>query len=347
MPVTTKTQIQVDAAPIDQVFAQQLASMLDVVTQAKQKHRAVAGEAMKVDDILLQANDGISLAQIIDASMQDAGQMLAHMYYQLEAASRQTYVNLVEVNNQLRGQIDNLARFFDQVTFKQQAIFKQPKEIFIPKGVEQGDCLTLSIPNTNLNQLGLPSWQLVDGPVLPQRHGDILSFQFDRLQLRTSERISLTLGDANILEECVDNIHTTMGIVADLINQAELDWLNQAVVHQGQLQVYAPDILTTNLFIEQQSVAIEDSVASLQVNNQSHFQQAMQTIISAINQLADYRDVATSIANELHDAVYELMSKPVDSAMSKPLAEAMAKDVQNMFAHQPAQSVQAQANLED
>lgn len=347
MPVTTKTQTQVDAAPLDQGFAQQLTSMLDVVTPAKQQQRVVAAESMKVDDILLQANDGISLAQIIDASMQEAGQMLAHMYYQLEAASQQIDVNLVEVNNQLRGQIDNLARFFDQVTFKQQPIFKQAKEITIPKGVVQDDCLTLSIPNTNLNQLGLPSWQLIDGPVLPQRHGDILSFQFDRLQLHTSERISLALGDANILEECVDNIHTTMEIVADLINQAELDWLNQAIVHQGQFQVYAPNIHTANLFIEQQSVAMEDSIANLQVNSQAHFQQAMQTTISAINQLADYRDVATSIANELHDAVYELMSKPIDNGMSKPLAEAMAKDVQNMFAQQPAQSIQAQANLED
>lgn len=347
MPVTTKTQTQVDVAPIDQGFAQQLASMLDVVTPAKQQQRFVAAESMKVDDILLQANDGISLAQIIDVSMQEAGQMLAHMYYQLEAASQQSEANLVEVNNQLRQQIDNLALFFDQVMFKQQAIFKQPKDITIPKGVEQGDCLTLSIPNTNLNQLGLPSWQLIDGPVLPQRHGDILSFQFDRLRLHTGERISLTLGDANILEECVDNIHSTMEIVAELINQAELDWLNQALVHQGHFQVYGPNIHTANLFIEQQRVAIEDSVANLQVNNQIHFQQAMQTIIGAINQLADYRDVATSIANDLHDAVYELMSKPIDSAMSKPLAEAMAKDVQNMFAQQPAQSIQSQANLED
>ena len=350
MPVTTKQTQQV-ATPVDDVFAKQLETMLGSVGMSQEKQpqgieRRVEQGQVSVDEVMQQANDGISLAQIVDMTMQQAGDLLAQLYYQIEAASQDASTNYVDLNNRIREQMAALDDLFASVTFQQQAVFQQPGHRDFPTGLKQGEQLTLQIPNTSLSQLGAKSWQMVDGPVLPIRQQQQLSYRFNNLRLQAGQRVRLMVGEADVLQECLHDLNSTMQTVADLINQAELDWLNNAVVEQGVLSINATGIEQSQLTIEAPSVAVEDSLATLEVSSQEHTQTAMQVIIGAINMLADYRDVAVSVACELHQAINNLMAMPRDDEMTEPLAEAMVKDVQKMFEQQPAQSLVAQANVE-
>jgi exonuclease VII small subunit len=351
MPVTTK-QTQQTATPVDDGFAKQLESMLGSVGMSKEKQpqcveRRVEQGQVSVDEVMQQANDGISLAQIVDMTLQQAGDLLAQLYYRIESASQDAGTNYVDLNNRIREQMAALDDLFASVTFQQQAVFQQPGHRHFPTGVKQGEQLTLQIPNTSLSQLGAKSWQMVDGPVLPIRQQQQLSYRFNNLRLQTGQRVRLMVGEADVLQECLHDLNSTMQTVADLINQVDLDWLNDAIVEQGVLNINATGVEQSQLTIEAPAVAVEDSLATLQVASQEHTQASMQVIIGAINMLADYRDVAVFVASELHQAMNNLMAMPRGEEINAPLAEAMVKDVQKMFAQQPVKSVLAQANLED
>ena len=351
MSVTTKQDQQLESQ-VDDAFAKQLESMLESVSATRGKHLepvepAVLPSQVSIDEVVQRANDGISLAQIVDVTMQEAGELLAQLYYQIEAASQTTDTNYVDLNNNIRSQIEAVDSLFAGKTFQQQAIFRSPASHRFPTGLNTQDEITLQIPNTALNQLGAKSWQLCDGPVLPIRQHNNLSFRFTNLKLQQGQRVRLLLGEADVLEECLFDLNVTMQTVADLINQAELDWLNQAIIQNGIISVYAPDLEQANLSIEAPAVAIEDSLAMLQVQTQAHTQKALQVIVGAINTLADYRDIAVSVANQLYQSVNELMAMPKGNELNAPLADAMVKDVQNMFTQQPARSMVAQANIKD
>lgn len=346
MPVTTK-QLGQEQVHNEDAFAKQLDAMLGSLggdrSEPIRSERAVTPDRVTVDEVLTQANDGISLAQIIDITMQQAGDQLANLYYQIESASQSTITNYVDLNNSVRQSIDQLADMLAQVQFQEQAIFQAPTSRRVPTGVKTDEFVTLQIPNTALNQLGASSWQLRDGPIMPTRHDSNLAFRFNSLRLQTGQRVRLMLGEADVLQECMGGLQDTMQQVADIINQAELDWLNNAIINGSELTVTANGIAQACLQTEQQGVAVEDSLATLQVTNAEHAKQAMQVIIGAINMLADYRDVAVSVANDLHTAMNDLMNAP---ALQQPLAQAMVHDVQKMFEQQPVQAVVAQANTE-
>lgn len=347
MPVTTK-QVQQADKQVDAGFAKQLESMLGgIATTEKPVEKQVIQGHVSVDEVMQQANDGISLAQIVDMTLQQAGDLLAQLYYQIEAAGQEATTNYVELNNTIREQMAALDDLFAGVTFQQQAIFQQPGSRQFPTGVNQDEQLTLQIPNTSLNQLGAKSWQMVDGPVLPTRQQNQLSYRFSNLRLQTGQRVRLMVGEADVLQECLHDLHSTMQTMADLINQAELDWLNNAIAEQGTLSINAISDEQSQLTIEAPAVAVDDSLATLQVKSQEQTLAAMQVIIGAINMLADYRDVAVSVAGELHQAMNNLMAMPRGDELNAPLAEAMVKDVQKMFEQQPAKSVMAQSNIED
>ena len=348
MPVTTKQQ---QTAQIDDSFAQQLETMLGGVGSTREKpsskyEREIKPGQVSVDEVIQQANDGISLAQIIDVTMQKAGDLLAELYYQIEAAGQDTVTNYLDLNNTIRLQMDALSRLFAGVTFQQQAIFQASQSYRIPTGTNKDDNITLQIPNTSLNQLGAKSWQLTDGPVLPVRQGNKPSFRYNNLKLQQGQRVRLMLGEADVLQECLDDINATMQTVADLINQAELDWLNQTIIENGNISLQAIGVDKAQLSIESPAVALQDSLAMMQVQTQAHAEKAMQVIIGAINMLADYRDIAVSVSNELFQAVNNLMAMPKSDDINAPLAEAMVKDVQKMFEQQPTKSVIAQANID-
>lgn len=347
MPVTTK-QVQQTDTQVDEGFAKQLESMLGGIAAMREPvEKQVIQGNVSVDEIMQQANDGISLAQIVDMTLQQAGELLAQLYYQIEAASQDATTNYVDLNNVIREQVAALDDLFAAVTFQQQPIFQVPGERQFPTGINSGEQLILQIPNTALNQLGTKSWQLVDGPVLPVRQDNQLSYRFNNLRLQTGQRVRLTVGEADVLQECLHDLNNTMQTVADLINQAELDWLNNAIVEKATLFINATGIGHSQLTIEAPAVAVEDSLAILQVKSREQTQAAMQVIIGAINMLADYRDIAVSVASDLHQAMNNLMVLPRGDELNAPLAKAMVKDVQKMFEQQPAQSVIAQANVED
>ena len=350
MPVTTK-QVQQTITQVDDAFAKQLEAMLGGVGAASSKQPAKVERQLQqgqvsVDEVMQQANDGISLAQIVDMTLQLAGDLLAQLYYQIETAGQDANTNYVDLNNQIREQITALDDLFAGVTFQQQAIFQHPTTRQFPTGIHQDDVLTLQVPNTSLSQLGLKSWQMVDGPVLPTRQNNQLSYRFNNLRLQAGQRVRLMVGEADVLQECLHDLTSTMQTVADLINQAELDWLNHAIVEQGTLTVNATGVDQTQLTIEAPAVAAEDSLAALSVTTEEHTQTAMQVIIGAINMLADYRDVAVSVASDLHQAMNNLMALPRGDELTAPVAEAMVKDVQKMFEQQPAQSIRAQSSIE-
>lgn len=351
MPVTTKQEQHSNTVTNDS-FAKQLGSMLGgMSTQKKNQHTKIARRIqpgqVSVEEVIQQANDGISLAQIIDVTMQQAGDMLAQLYYRIEAASQDSATNYVQLNKAICAQMTELSNLFAGVTFQQQNIFQSPTSHRIPTGINKDDRITLQIPNTSLNQLGTKTWQLIDGPILPICHNNQLSFAYNNLTLEPGQRVRLMLGEADVLQECLGDLHTTMQTVADLINQAELDWLHQAMIENGSIGLMAQGVDKAKLSIEAPAVSVEDSLAMLQVPAQEHAQQALQVIIGAINILADYRDIAISVSNELFQAVNGLMTMPKSDEINVPLADALVKDVQNMFAQQPTKSVMAQANLED
>lgn len=348
MPVTTKQQVQHADSQIDEGFAKQLESMLGgIATTRKPVEKQVVQGSVSIDEVMQQANDGISLAQIVDMTLQQAGDLLAQLYYQIEAAGKDATTNYVELNNAIREQMAALDDLFAGVTFQQQPIFQQPGARQFPTGINLDEKLTLQIPNTSLNKLGAKSWQTVDGPVLPTHQQNQLSYRFSNLCLEEGQRVRLMVGEADVLQECLHDLHSTMQTVADLINQVELDWLNNAIVEHGTLSITAIGVEQSQLTIEAPAVAVDDSLAALQVKSQEQTQAAMQVIIGAINMLADYRDVAVSVASELHQAMNNLMAMPRSEELNSPLAVAMVKDVQKMFEQQPAQSILAQSNIED
>lgn len=125
-------------------------------------------------------------------------------------------------------------------------------------------------------------------------------FNCNNLRLQQGQRVHLSVGDADIIEECIVDVHTTLQTIADLIHQAELDWLNQATVFDNQLSIHAKGIGQSCMVIESQSVAKDDSLAALQVSDSQSAQQVMNSLIGAINMLADYlyRDEAVSVAQD-------------------------------------------------
>lgn len=357
MPVTTQTTHSLNHAKLDDRFTKQLESMLggvsaSRVTKQTVVEREVQAGQVSLDEVLPQANDGISLAQVIDATLQQAGEQLAQVYYTIESAAQNSHTNFIELNNLARQQLDEVAELFAKTSFQDQAVFQSTNPIAnarkIPTGLNQDDYLTLQIPNTAMNQLGSNSWQLADGPVMPSRLGDKLVFNCNNLRLQQGQRIHLTLGDADILEECVIDVKTTLQVISDLINEAELEWLNQATVTHEQFSVVSRTVENGSLIVESQAVAVNDSLAALQVNDSDSAQKAMNSIVGAINMLADYREITVSVANDLHSAVNDLLNAPLQQAqdMNAPLASAMVKDVQKMFEQCPAQAVVAQANTQ-
>jgi hypothetical protein len=186
---------------------------------------------------------------------------------------------------------------------------------------------------------------------MPSRLGDKLVFNCNSLRLQQGQRIHLTVGAADILEECMVDLHITLQTIANLINKAELEWLNQADVSDNSFSFSAQGVVQSRLVVESQSVAVEDSLAALQVNDSKSAQQAMNSIVGAINMLADYRDVVVTVANDLHSAVNNLLNAPLQQVqaqdMNAPLAGAMVKDVQKMFEQLGAAAMLAQANIED
>ena len=360
MPVTTQSIASLNKTKLDDGFAKQLESMLGGVSAARlnkktQIERQLEPGQVSLDEVLSQANDGISLAQIIDATLQQAGEQLAQVYYTIDSAMQNFQTNFVELNNLARQQLDQIAELFAKTSFQGQAVFQMsgqiPNSRKIPTGVNANQYLTLQIPNTAMNQLGSTSWQLTDGPVMPSRLGDKLVFNCNNLRLQQGQRIHLTVGAADILEECMVDLHTSLQTISELINQAQLDWLNQAVVSSNQLSVTVIGVEQSRLVVESQSVAVDDSLAALEVKDSHSAQQAMNSIVGAINMLADYRDVVVAVANDLHGAVNNLLNAPLQQVqaldMSATLAGAMVKDVQKMFEQQSAAAMLAQANIED
>lgn len=352
MPVTTQTTHSLNHTKRDDSFAKQLESMLGGVSASRVTKQTVVEREVKpgqvsLDEVLPQANDGISLAQIIDATLQQAGEQLAQVYYTIESAAQNSHTNFVELNNLARQQLDEVAELFAKTSFQGQAVFQSTNPIAnarkIPTGLNQDDYLTLQIPNTAMNQLGSHSWQLTDGPVMSSRLGDKLVFNCNSLRLEQGQRIHLTLGDADILEECAIDVQTTLQVISDLINAAELEWLNQAAVAHEQFSVVSTTVESGSLTVESQGVAVNDSLAALQVKDSDSAQKAMNSIVGAINMLADYRDVAVSVANDLHGAVNNLLNAPLQQVqaqdMNAPLAKAMVKDVQKMFEQQGVRSL--------
>ena len=360
MPVSTQSNQAINTTKLDDGFAKQLETMLGGVsagrlTQASIIERDVQPGLVSLAEVLPQANDGISLAQIIDVTLQQAAEQLAQAYYSLEGAMQNPQANFVAMNNLARQQLDKVADLFAQTCFQGQAVFQSSQQWQstreIPTGVEKDDYITLQIPNTAMNQLGGASWQLTDGPIMPSRLGDKLVFNCNNLRLQQGQRIHLMLGDADILEECSVDLQTTLQTIAELINQAQLDWLNQAVVANNQLSVTTIGVEQSRLGVETQSVAVDDSLAALEVKDSHSAQQAMHNVVGAINMLADYRDVVVTVANDLHSAVNNLLNAPLQQVqaqdMNAPLAGAMVKDVQKMFEQQSAVAMMAQANIED
>ena len=360
MSVTTQSSQAINTTKLDEGFAKQLESMLGGVsagrlTPASIIERDVQPGLVSLAEVLPQANDGISLAQIIDVTLQQAAEQLAQAYYSLEGAMQGPQTSFVEMHNLARQQLDKVADLFAQTCFQGQAVFHSSQQWQstrkVPTGVDADDYITLQIPNTAMNQLGGASWQLTDGPIMPRRLGDKLVFNCNNLRLQQGQRIHLTVGDADILEECIVDVNTTLETISTLINQAQLDWLNQAVVADNHLSVTAIGVEQSRLVVESQSVAVEDSLAALEVKDGHSAQQAMNSIIGAINMLADYRDIAVSVANDLHSAINNLLNAPLHQVqaqdMTAPLAGAMVKDVQKMFEQQSAVAMLAQANIED
>jgi hypothetical protein len=106
------------------------------------------------------------LAQIIDATLQQAGEQLAQVYYTIDSAMQNSQTNFVELNNLARQQLDQIAELFAKTSFQDQAVFQMsgqiPNSRKIPTGVNADQYLTLQIPNTAMNQLGSTSWQLTE-----------------------------------------------------------------------------------------------------------------------------------------------------------------------------------------
>ena len=270
MPVTTQTTHSLNHTKLDDSFAKQLESMLGGVSASRLSkktilERRVESGHVSLDEVLPQANDGISLAQIIDATLQQAGEQLAQVYYTIDSAMQNSQTNFVELNNLARQQLDQVADLFANTRFQDQAVFQSSGTASnfrkVPTGLCEDEYLTLQIPNTAMNQLGNSSWQLTDGPVMPSRLGDQFVFNCNNLRLQQGQRIHLILGDADILEECIVDVETTLLTISDLINQAELEWLNQADVSNNSFYVSAKGVEQSRLVVESQSVAVEDSLA--------------------------------------------------------------------------------------
>lgn len=347
---STQVAVTPSDSHMDQGFANKLEGMLAGLapTKAAAQVKPVEQGSVTLDEVMVQANDGIALAQTIEACILDCSQILLQMFNHIQQGIDQSALEQAVFSNDLLYLKEQLQQRVDDTRFNGTPVFQKLPAMHVATSLTDNEKLTLHIPKLNSHEIGIPTWQAKAGVHTPRRAESSVQYRFNETLIEENDRIRLVIEGHDLVQEYMHDMATTLQVVASLINNAQLQSISSARADNSELTMNlaaSNTAYTGQLFVESQSVASEHSVAAIYVTDENAALDAMQVISGAMNMYADYRDQVNMVAEQIHGAVESLMSAPIEghymADMEMPLAQAVAKDVGKMIEQNGVQGMLA------
>ena len=288
-----------------------------------------------LNQAIRNANDGISLAQTAESSLDSHSGILQRMRVLAVQAANDTYssTDRKTLNNEIVQLKEEFNRSVGQATFNGQKILDGSNSQFtFQVGHTSADTVTIDVTNMSGTQIGPQTWSasvgvttltttlevtgVTSGTIIPEQE----SYDLSSATLSVTNRISLTVGSNTYIQDFTTDQASTLSALGALVVNGEAGYTSKAVVDGKLTFTGAADgtaMASATMAVETGAVTAANSVQDVLVTDSTSAKHALTVVDNALEMMADFRSRMGAASNRMFHTVDNLMNVSENTAAAR------------------------------